>query len=83
MEPATNRAINDLAPSLKIVLEIVREFDAPRALVFEMWVKSRHMQNWAAPDGFTIPTNECDLRLGGKWRSCMPNIIWSLSRRER
>lgn len=71
MEPATNRAISDLAPSPKVVLEIVREFDAPRALVFEMWVKSRHMQNWAAPEGFTIPMNEGDLRLGGKWRSCM------------
>jgi len=71
MEAGTDRAANDLAFSPKSVLQIERVFDAPRALVFEMWVKAKHMSNWAAPDGFTIPVNEGELRLGGQWRSAM------------
>jgi uncharacterized protein YndB with AHSA1/START domain len=71
MEAVTDRTANDLAPSSKVMLEIVRIFDAPRPLVFEMWVKAQHMSHWAAPDGFTIPVNEGELRLGGTWRSCM------------
>ncbi len=53
------------------VLVIKRIFDAPRALVFQAWTQKEHMDQWSAPEGFTIPFSEADLRPGGKWRAHM------------
>lgn len=71
MVAAIERAEPGARPDGQIVLEIERLFEAPRALVFEMWIKGKNMQHWAAPDGFALPVNEGDARLGGEWRSCM------------
>ncbi len=50
-------------------LEIVttREFDAPLALVFDVFTKPEHVSKWFAP--FTCRVTECsvDLRVGGKY----------------
>jgi uncharacterized protein YndB with AHSA1/START domain len=50
-------------------LEIVttREFDAPIALVFDVFTKPEHVRNWFAP--FECVVTECsiDLRVGGKY----------------
>jgi uncharacterized protein YndB with AHSA1/START domain len=66
MDPVTDRAASDLPASPEPVLEIERFFDAPRALVFEMWTKGEHMRHWAAPDGLTVTFGSGDARLGGK-----------------
>ncbi|MDA8344626.1 MAG: SRPBCC domain-containing protein [Thermaerobacter sp.] len=42
--------------------------DAPRELVFEIWTDPRHVAQWWAPHGFTIPVCEIDLRPGGALR---------------
>jgi uncharacterized protein YndB with AHSA1/START domain len=47
----------------EIVLE--RVFDAPRELVFAAWTDSRHVEHWWGPDGFTLTTQEIDVRPGG------------------
>jgi uncharacterized protein YndB with AHSA1/START domain len=52
-------------------LVIKRVFDAPRELVFKAWTDPEHLKQWSAPEGFTIPVAEGDLRPGGKWRSMM------------
>jgi uncharacterized protein YndB with AHSA1/START domain len=52
-------------------LTITRIFDAPRHLVFEAWTKKEHLDQWCAPDGFTIPSSGGDLRPGGAWFCCM------------
>jgi uncharacterized protein YndB with AHSA1/START domain len=52
-------------------LTLTRIFAAPRALVFAAWTQPRHMKQWSAPHGFTIPVSKGDLRPGGKWRACM------------
>jgi uncharacterized protein YndB with AHSA1/START domain len=52
-------------------LVIRRVFDAPRELVFKAWTDPEHLKQWSAPQGFTIPVAEGDLRPGGKWRSMM------------
>ncbi|SDS30121.1 Uncharacterized conserved protein YndB, AHSA1/START domain [Opitutus sp. GAS368] len=54
---------------LKLVL--TRIFAAPRPLVYAAWTKPEHIRQWSAPNGFTIPVSEGDLRVGGKWRACM------------
>lgn len=46
-------------------LSIRREFDAPRALVWKMWTDPAHVAVWWAPEHFTNPTVEMDVRPGG------------------
>lgn len=48
-----------------------RVFDAPRALVFEMWTDPRHIARWWGPNGFTNTIHEMDVRPGGAWRFVM------------
>lgn len=47
-------------------LHVTRTFDAPRALVWEVWTNPRHAMLWWGPHGFTNPVYESDLRTGGK-----------------
>ncbi len=52
------------APSI----EITRVFDAPLALVWEVWTDPVHVKEWWGPHGFTTPLYEADLRTGGMMR---------------
>lgn len=53
-------------------LIITRIFDAPRELVFDAWTRPEHLQHWqGAPRGFTVTTQESDIRTGGGFRICM------------
>src|SRR5215467_13927889 len=45
--------------------------NAPREEVFNAWTEAEQMKQWAAPHGFTVPFCELDLRVGGKFLSCM------------
>ncbi|MBO9711332.1 SRPBCC domain-containing protein [Sphingomonas sp.] len=54
-----------LGPGYRV--QIVREFDAPRALVFECMTHAEHMKRWWSPHGFTNPVAESDPRVGGAW----------------
>jgi uncharacterized protein YndB with AHSA1/START domain len=49
----------------------VREFDAPRELVFAAWTDPKHLAQWWGPHGFSTTTHSFDLRLGGVWRFVM------------
>jgi uncharacterized protein YndB with AHSA1/START domain len=49
----------------------VREFDAPRDLVFLAWTDPKHLAQWWGPNGFTTTTMSFDLRPGGVWRFVM------------
>ncbi len=57
-------------PTWALDREIVlsRVFDAPRALVFEMWTNPAHLSVWFGPKGFTTTTHEMTPRVGGRWR---------------
>jgi uncharacterized protein YndB with AHSA1/START domain len=48
-----------------------RVFDAPRALVFEVWTNPKHLAQWWGPNGFTTTTSAFDARVGGVWRFVM------------
>jgi uncharacterized protein YndB with AHSA1/START domain len=45
--------------------ELTRVFDAPRALVFELWTHADHLKKWFAPKPMTISKCELDARAGG------------------
>jgi uncharacterized protein YndB with AHSA1/START domain len=49
----------------------MREFDAPRDLVFDAWTDPKHLAQWWGPNGFTTTTMSFDLRPGGVWRFVM------------
>ena len=52
-------------------VNIVRVFDAPRALVWKAWTDPNMMAQWFGPRGFTIPLCELDVRPGGSLRIVM------------
>ncbi len=54
-------------PSDKEIV-LTREFDAPRSLVFEAFVKPEHLKLWWGHRGSTLTVCEVDLRPGGVWR---------------
>ncbi len=60
----------DTAGDLEIVL--VRDFRAPKALVFEAMSKAEHVRRWfhSCP-GMSLPVCEVDFRVGGKFRYVM------------
>jgi uncharacterized protein YndB with AHSA1/START domain len=50
---------------------LTRLFDAPVDLLWRCFTEQEHLAKWSAPRGYTIPSGEGDLRVGGKWRCCM------------
>jgi uncharacterized protein YndB with AHSA1/START domain len=49
----------------------IREFDAPRELVFAAWTDPKHLAQWWGPNGFTATTSRFEFRPGGVWRFVM------------
>ena len=58
----------DNEPTQYKPLHITKTFDAPRSLVWEAWTKPEHFAQWYAPDQFSIPVCELDVRTGGQIR---------------
>ena len=58
-----------LAHPGEIVLE--RVFEAPRALVFEVWTRPEHVDHWWGPKPWTAHGAKIDLRVGGEWLYAM------------
>ena len=52
-------------------LTITRIFDAPRENVWRAWTTPEEMKKWWGPKYFTVPVSKIDLRVGGKYLSCM------------
>lgn len=49
-------------------ITLTRLFDAPRALVFECWLKPEHLLHWySAGGGWTTPHAKTDPKPGGKF----------------
>jgi uncharacterized protein YndB with AHSA1/START domain len=50
---------------------IVREFDAPRHLVYRAWTTPELVKRWWHAKRGEVTVAEIDLRVGGAWRSAM------------
>jgi uncharacterized protein YndB with AHSA1/START domain len=50
---------------------MIREFDAPRHLVFDAMTKPEHFPRWFECDAFSMPVCEINLRVGGAYRFVM------------
>lgn len=60
---------DDDTPRDAVVIE--RTFDAPVALIWQMWTEPEHFAEWYGPDGATIPVAKMDLTAGGARQVCM------------
>ena len=62
----TGSAVVSLPSDMEI--EVVRQFDAPAALVFEVWTTPEHIRNWWGYPEHEMTVCEMDLRVGGTYR---------------
>ena len=67
MTAGNTTSIKVTLPSDKEIV-LTREFNAPRSLVFEAFVKAEHLRLWWGRTGSTLTVCEVDLRPGGTWR---------------
>jgi uncharacterized protein YndB with AHSA1/START domain len=52
-------------------IQITREFNAPRHLVYRAWTTPELIRRWWAGDHGEVTSIEVDLRVGGAWRYVM------------
>lgn len=61
-------------------LVIIRQFNAPRELVFKAWTDGAHLAKWWGPQGLEMVKCEIDLRPGGMFHYGMKtpdgNVMW-------
>jgi uncharacterized protein YndB with AHSA1/START domain len=55
-------------------ITITRIFDAPRDIVWKAWTDPEYCKRWWGPKNFTAPVSKIDLRVGGKYLSCMRGL---------
>ena len=67
-----------------VEVTLTRRVSAPRELVFEAWTDAKHLAVWWGPKGFTNPSCEVDVRVGGAIRvdMCSPDgVIYPMTGR--
>ena len=62
---------NEITETQSKKLVIVREFNAPKELVWKAWTDEEHHKKWWGPESYTSPYCKIDLRIGGKYLFCM------------
>src|SRR5262245_50139506 len=50
---------------------IERTFEAPVAVIWQMWTDPQHFAAWYGPDGATVDVVEMDIQVGGRRHVCM------------
>jgi uncharacterized protein YndB with AHSA1/START domain len=69
MPATTGSAVLTLPSDTEILM--VREFDAPRELVFKAYTTPEYVKRWWAGKRGNVTVAEIDLRVGGQWRYAM------------
>jgi uncharacterized protein YndB with AHSA1/START domain len=57
-----------MTAGVELALHLERDLPAPRSRVFRMHAEPDWWRRWWGPDGFTVPSIEVDLRVGGGYR---------------
>src|SRR5262245_871095 len=60
---------DDTASQDSVVIE--RSFDAPIAVIWQMWTEPEHFKAWYGPSGAIVPVAKMDIRVGGSRLVCM------------
>ena len=69
MPATTGSAVLTLPSDTEILM--VREFDAPKELVFKAYTTPEHVKRWWGGRRGNVTIAEIDLRVGGQWRYVM------------
>lgn len=67
MDARVNKTLKVTTPS-DLEIEMTREFDAPRRLVFDAMTKTEYLKRWLGCEQNPVLTCEIDLRVGGSYR---------------
>lgn len=59
--------------SMEKQIVVSRSFHAPIEMLWQAWTDPEHFMRWYGPKGFTTPTCEIDLHVGGRH-------LWSMER---
>ena len=70
MEVTTSRTATVTLPTDEQIL-IIREFDAPKHLVYKAWTTPELVKRWWHAKRGEVTVAEIDLRVGGLWRYVM------------
>jgi uncharacterized protein YndB with AHSA1/START domain len=70
MPGSASTTINGLTVEPRGDLEIlmIRDFRAPKRLVFDCWTKPEHVKRWFGPEAWTLDVCDIDLQPGGAYR---------------
>jgi len=60
-----------MSMAAELTLHLERALPAPRPLVFRMHAEPELLAQWWGPKGFSAPSIELDLRVGGRYRIAM------------
>jgi uncharacterized protein YndB with AHSA1/START domain len=60
-----------MSRAAELTLHLERVLSAPRALVFRVHAEPDLLAQWWGPKGFSAPTIELDVRVGGRYRIAM------------
>lgn len=60
-----------MAAGRDLTLELAGEVPAPREVVWKALIEPDELARWWGPNGFTTPSIELDLRVGGGYRFAM------------
>lgn len=70
-------------------VEVERDFDAPIERVWRAWIDPLDLVEWWGPKGFTCPSAEADVRVGGRilvtmqappeWGGFQQHSAWTIS----
>src|SRR5690554_8061370 len=52
-------------------IQVTREFNAGRQLVWDAWTQAEMLDQWWAPKPYLAETKSLDLRVGGTWLYAM------------
>ncbi|HEY4188975.1 MAG TPA: SRPBCC family protein [Candidatus Limnocylindrales bacterium] len=56
------------APAGVPFIDLTREFDAPRDVLFRAWTEPELVKEWLGPDRYEMVIDEYDVRDGGRYR---------------
>lgn len=59
--------LDNLAEVARRTMVLQRTIQAPRTIVWNVWMNPETLPQWWGPDGFSCRTQRIDLRAGGEW----------------
>lgn len=65
----SEKMVSSKVEGLELIME--RSFEAPKDLVFSMFVQAEHLVHWWGPEGWETTVYKMEVEPGGIWHYCM------------